>query len=123
MIVNGSRSWPRVSGFGFIVIAIDPAEIETVAGMLVANASLTISCATYVPGISGTKLGNSPFALLREARLPVGTLRDHIYAVIGSLSGSYDEAPLSSARDPTATLGVLVVGTATGGVTRTRDRD
>jgi hypothetical protein len=99
------------------VIDIDPVEIETVAGMLLPNASLTISCATYVPATSGTKLANAPYTPLREALLPAGPLRDHRYPVIGSLSGSYDEAALSNATDPTATLGVLVVGTATGGVT------
>ena len=35
---------------------------------------------------------------------------------MGTLAGSYDELPLSDTADPTGTLGVVVVGTATGGV-------
>jgi hypothetical protein len=105
----------KFNGFGVIEIVMPPAEIETVAGMLLANWSLTISCATYVPAISGTNVGNSVFAPASVAVLPAGTLRDHIYAVIGTLAGSNDELPLSDTEVPTGTLGVVVVGTATGG--------
>jgi hypothetical protein len=97
-------------------IVIWPAVTETVAGLLLPNWSLTMSWATYVPATSGTNVANSVFAPVSLALLPPGMLRDHEYPVIGTPFGSVELAPLSCAIAPINRLGVVVVGTAIGGV-------
>ena len=47
--------------------------IWTVAGALSAFPSLTINCATYVPGRSAVNVGPTAVGLLKTAELPLGT--------------------------------------------------
>src|SRR5260370_32475524 len=53
------------------------AVIVTVTGELFAKPSFTINCATYVPGISGTKVGLAMFGVVMSALLPGGLVSDH----------------------------------------------
>src|SRR5579884_1753482 len=63
-----------VVGLGIKVMALEVAVIITVAGALLTYPSLTINCATYVPGTSATKMGDTVVAPLNVALLPEGLL-------------------------------------------------
>ena len=79
MLPNDKVSVPgvfvlRFNGFGESVIALTPAVMVTVTGLLSANPSFTINCTTYVPATSAKNVGETAVeedntALLPGARL------------------------------------------------------
>jgi len=64
----------RLSGFGESVIALTPAVMVTVTGLLSANPSFTINCTTYVPVTSAKKVGATAIEEDNVALLPGGRL-------------------------------------------------
>src|SRR3954447_20197207 len=86
----------RFSGFGVSVIAAaEDAVIVTVAGVLFVKPSFTISCTTYVPATSATKLADTLFAFVSVALLPAGRLVNDQEYVSGSLSASDEPLPFT----------------------------
>ena len=64
----------KVNVLGDSASELDEAVMVTVAGALLRNPSFTISCTTYIPATSATKLGETVVGAVSFAVLPVGTL-------------------------------------------------
>ena len=96
----------RFSGLGVtVIVGVTCAVIITVAGLLLANWSLTINCATYAPATSAMNVGEIELGELSAAVLPFGRLtNDQANLVSGSLSASEEPLPSSFTVLPTITV-------------------
>src|SRR5580693_4737097 len=92
-MVRGTGTLTKFNGLGDRPIAIVPAVIVTVVGLLLANGSVTINCTTYVPAASATKVGVFVCGSVSVVRLDPGLLRNDQAYVMGSFCGSEDWLP------------------------------
>src|SRR5205814_2332943 len=97
------------TGGVFVVVMV------TVDGALFRYPLLTISCATYVPGKSATKVGFAISELFRWAAEPAGRVSRLQRYVSGFPSTSEEAAPFNCTSDPSATIW-FGPALATGGV-------
>ena len=94
----------KANGSGVSVIVLEIAVMVTVDGTLLANTSLTISCTTYVPATSGTKVGDELVAACSVAVLPAGRLLKVHAKVNASPSASEENVPFRLTTAATAAV-------------------
>ena len=101
LVVPLSPSSPLTSS---MEISGNPASTATVFGALSIVPSLTMSCATYTPAWSASKVGITAVGSDSTAVLPAGTdVNDH-EKVSGSPSTSLDPLPSSVTVSPITTV-------------------